>query len=294
MAKPADWIIGIVVLTIVFSFMIIAAGMIFGSSDESDGGFFSMGGSVAVVEIRGGIFDAYNTVQELKKWDKKSSVKAIVVRLESPGGGAAASHEIYEQVKKISQKGKPVVMSMGSVAASGAYYIACAGTTIMANPSTTTGSIGVIAEFPNTEEFFKKIGLSFNSIISGKYKDSGNPTRKMRDDEREYFQELIDDTYEQFVEIVANGRNMTLDEVYAVADGRVFTGRQAKELKLVDELGTFEDAISLAKELAGLNENAPVRRTPRSKISLLSLLTSDIFNVIDRLNNVPVTQYILR
>jgi len=293
-AKRADWIIGIIVLTVVFSFIVIAAGLILGDFGESGGGLFSVRGSVAVVEIRGGIYDSYYAVQELKKWEEKGSVKALVVRLDSPGGGAAASQEIYEQVKKIRDGGKPVVISMGSVAASGAYYIACGGTKIVANPATTTGSIGVVAEFPIAEELLKKIGLKFETIITGKYKDSGNPAREMREDEKRYFQRLVDDSYDQFVHAVAEARDIPVDEVKALADGRVFTGRQAHELGLVDELGTYEDAIALAKSLGGLDEDAPVRRRPRNRLSLLSLLTSDVREITELITDVPVLEYRLR
>jgi len=294
MAKPADWFIGIIVLIVIFSFIFVGISMFVTASEDDGSGFFAGSDAVAVVEIRGAIYDSYNTIKELKKWHRKKNVKALVIRLDSPGGGVAASHATYVQVKKIKQSGTPIVMSMGSVAASGAYYIACAGTEIIANPGVATGSIGVIAEFPVAEELLEKIGLNFETIISGKYKDSGNPAREMRKDEREYFQGIVNDLHEMFVEIVAEGRNMELDEVRKVADGRVFSGKQALNLGLVDRLGTYEDAIDRAKQLAGLDENAPVLRTPPRKWTLLNLLTSDLRGFLLELDYKPIAQYILR
>ncbi len=294
MAKRADWVIGIIVLIVISSVVFVGVRFLFLDRKDDTGPMFAIGGSVAVVEINGVIYDSYDRVQELKKWHKRRDVKALVIRLNSPGGGAAASHEIFEQVKKIREDGIPVIISMGTIAASGAYYVACAGDEIYANPETLTGSLGVVIEFPVADELLRKIGLSFETIISGNYKDSGNPAREMRKDEREYFQGIVDDSYEVFVGVIAEGRNLSIEEVKKVADGRVYTGNQAMELGLIDKIGTYEDAIYRAKELSGLDPDAPVRKTPRKDFSLFSLFTSDIRSLLSELSNVPVTQYIMQ
>ena len=192
---------------------------------------------------------------ELKE---QSSVKALLLRINSPGGGVAPSQEIYEAVRSFRESGKPVVASLGAVAASGGYYIACAADTIMANPGTVTGSIGVIFEFPYIADLLKKIGVDMEVIKSGKFKDAGSPSRKITAEERALFQGVINDTWDQFVGAVADGRGMDEKDVRAIADGRIFTGRQALDAGLVDTLGTFEDAKMLAKVMAGLPADAEV------------------------------------
>lgn len=294
MAKPADWFIGILVLIVIFSFVFIGIAVLFDEPGDESAGFFSSGDAIAVVEITGPIFDSFRINSELKKWWKRSDIKAIVLRLDSPGGGVAASHEVYDMVRKITADGIPVISSMGTVAASGAYYIACATDEVFANPGTVTGSIGVIVEFPVTKGLLDKLGLQFETITSGTYKDTGNPAREMRTDEREYFQELVNDMYSLFVDIVAEGRGLSEEAVQQVADGRVFTGSQALGLGLIDSLGTFDDAVLFAKETAGLDEDAPVYRTPPKQWTILDLFTSDLKDFLLHLDYIPAAQYIMR
>lgn len=189
---------------------------------------------------------------KLREAAKNPQLKAVVIRLNSPGGTAAAAQEISAEIRRLKQSGKAVVASMGDTAASGAYWIAANADRIVANPGTVTGSIGVIMELVNMEGLFDKIGVDTETFKSGPHKDMGSPSRPVTPEERAIFQSMIDDIYNQFVEVVAQGRNMKVDEVKLLADGRVFTGRQAKELGLVDRLGDFHEAVLLAGELAGI------------------------------------------
>jgi protease IV len=193
---------------------------------------------IALIRVEGVILDSHETVGELKKFSENPSVKAIVLRIDSPGGGVVPSQEIHDAVQRVRTKNnKAVIASMGSVAASGGYYIAAATDRIVANPGTLTGSIGVIMETANVEGLLQKIGVEGVVIKSGKYKDVGSPLRKMSEEERGLLQTVMDDVHKQFIEAVAAGRALEVTDVQALADGRIFTGRQAKEAKLVDELG---------------------------------------------------------
>ena len=216
-------------------------------------GIAAGGAKIGVIAIEGVISSdlAERTVRLLTKYADDASIKAIVLRIDSPGGGVASSQEIYEEVRRIRSGGKLVVASLGSVAASGGYYIACVADRIFANAGTVTGSIGVIVQLANAEELLRKIGVESTVITSGPFKDSGTPTRALRPEERQVFQALVDDVYQQFVEAVAQGRNLPVGEVRQAADGRIYTGRQAKALRLVDELGSFQDAIAYAATTAG-------------------------------------------
>jgi protease-4 len=198
---------------------------------------------------------------DLRRAENDPSVKAVVIRVNSPGGSVVASNEIYKAIQDFS---KPVVFSFGETAASGGYYIACAGKWIVANPDTLTGSIGVITELPDTNELLQKLGVQIVVIKSGANKDIGSPFRPMTDDEKEIFQAVIDEAYAGFVQIVADGRHLPEDQVREIADGRVYTGRQAKELGLVDQLGYLEDAIDKAGELGGIQgKPRTIEYTPR-------------------------------
>jgi len=220
--------------------------------------------SVALLEVEGPIFDMAEPMKQLKTYVDNTSVKAVVVRINSPGGSVAPSQELFEELKKAKEKGKKVVISMGSLAASGAYYIACAADEIYANPGTITGSIGVIAEFPNVEGLMDKIGIRFETIKTGKFKDTGSMFRPMTEEEQALLQETLMDVYEQFVEAVAESRKMPIDEVRKYADGRVFSGRQALEYGFVDALGTQSDAIMRAAALAGIEgEPRVIKKTKK-------------------------------
>ena len=244
-----------------------------------------MGDKVAVVRIEGPIMDSKTTTDEIKGYLKDASIKAIVLRVDSPGGAVAPSQEIYEEVKKATLK-KKVIVSMGSVAASGGYYISAPADRIIANPGTLTGSIGVIMEIPNIEGLMNKIGVKTEVIKSGRHKDIASAFRKMGKEERLILQSVLDDVHEQFIKAVSDGRKIPFDEVKKLADGRIFTGRQAMEARLVDELGTLEDAIAIAGRLAGI-KGEPEVVTKKEKFSIVDMLRgkfpkelSDIFPTV--------------
>ena len=227
---------------------------------------------VALVSIEGPIMDSMDVVKEIKEHAKDRSIKAIILRIDSPGGAVGPSQEIYEEVKKASAE-KHIVVSMGSIAASGGYYIASPADMIFANPGTLTGSIGVIMEIPNLEGLMTKIGVRTEVIKSGKHKDMASAFRKMDKEDRDILQSVLDNVHEQFIRAVAEGRKLTVDSIRPIADGRIFTGEQAKGLKLVDELGTLEDAIRKAAELAGIS-GEPEVVSKKDKLSFLEMLRS--------------------
>jgi len=239
---------------------------------------------IALIRVEGVILDAQETVGDLKKYAEAPAVKAIVLRIDSPGGGVVPSQEIYDAVKRVrSKNNKAVIASMGTVAASGGYYIASATDRIMANPGTLTGSIGVIMELANLEGLLKKIGVESVVVKSGEHKDIGSPFRKMKEEDRRILQAVMDDVHSQFIEAVAEGRSLAVSDVRSLADGRIFTGRQAKAAKLVDDLGDLEDAIKLAAEIAGI-EGEPKVVEPRRRFSIRELLESRVFGPLPSLN----------
>ncbi len=207
---------------------------------------------VALVRVEGPILDSRDTVDEIKKYVKDASVKAIVLRVDSPGGAVAPSQEIYSEVKKAAAK-KKVVVSMGSLAASGGYYISSPATMIIANPGTLTGSIGVIMEIPNVEGLMNKIGVKTEVVKSGEHKDIASAFRSLEPDERKILQNVMDNVHQQFIRAVSEGRNLKLEDVKKIADGRIFTGEQAVHHGLVDKLGTLDDSVNIAGELAGIS-----------------------------------------
>jgi protease-4 len=245
-----------------------------------DGGFAGWGGDrIAVVYVEGVIFDSKTVNEHLKMYADDSRVKAILVRMDTPGGGVAASQEIADQVKWLrSEKGKTVVISMGSVGASGGYYIACAADKIYANPGTITGSIGVIAEWVNYGNLLKWAQMQPEVIKSGEFKDVGSPTREVTPREREYLQGLINQMYEQFVGAVADGRKdagLTRDQIKQLADGRVYTGEQALREKLIDGLGNYDKVLKMTAEMVGIKGEPQVVTPPKPRRgSILDLLTS--------------------
>ncbi len=211
---------------------------------------FNGKGAVGVIEVNGPIMDSKRLLKRFAKLDENPEVKAIVVRLNSPGGAVSPSQEVYEAIKASK---KPIVASMSSVAASGAYYIACAAKKVYANPGTITGSIGVIMEFANLKKLYEWAKVERFSIKTGKFKDSGAEYRDMAPEERDLLQGMVNDVLLQFKTAVSTGRKMSMAEVDLVADGRIFSGAQAKTAKLVDELGTFNDAINDAAKMAGID-----------------------------------------
>lgn len=233
-----------------------------------------IGDKIAIVRVEGPIIDSKNTVEELKDYTKDSSIKAIVLRVDSPGGAVAPAQEIYEEVRKAAGK-KTVVVSMGSIAASGGYYISSPATRIVANPGTLTGSIGVIMEIPNLEGLMNKVGIKTEVIKSGRHKDIASIFRGRSKEEREILQAVLDDVHEQFIMAVAEGRKIIPDDVRKIADGRIFTGKQALKLGLIDELGNLEDAIKTASRLAGI-KGEPQIVTKKERFSIIELLRGKI------------------
>jgi len=231
-----------------------------------------LGSKIALVRIEGPIMDSRDIVEEIKERTRDQSIKAIILRIDSPGGAVAPSQEIYEQVKKAVAV-KKVVVSMGSLAASGGYYISAPADLIIANPGTLTGSIGVIMEIPNIEGLMSKIGVTTEVIKSGKHKDMASVFRKMGDEERALLQGVMDNVHEQFIKAVATGRKLKVEDVRLIADGRIFSGEQAKEQKLVDELGTLEDAVRKTADLVGIS-GEPDLVEKKEKASIMELLKS--------------------
>jgi protease IV len=252
----------------------------------TDGGGFSAGGDrIAVVPVEGVIDDemAKTVNRHLKQYGDDSRVKAIILRIDSPGGGVSASEEIYREVKRVMvDKKKKVVVSMASVAASGGYYIACPADKIFANKGTITGSIGVIAEWINYKGLAEWAKLKPVVFKSGEFKDTGSPTRELTEADKKYFQGMIDEFYNQFVGAVTDGRQgkgeagaeMTRERIVKLADGRVYTGETAKKNGLVDEIGNYEDAVKATATLAQIKGEPQIVTPPKQKegLSLLDLL----------------------
>lgn len=245
--------------------------------NQNDGTQFGFSDRVQVVDIQGELVDSRPILDQLKRYEDSNSVRAILLNIDSPGGGVAVSQELYAEIRRLREKeNKTVVAYISSTGASGAYYVACAADKIVANPGTIIGSIGVIAEWVNYEDLLAWAKLKSIVFKTGEFKDTGSPTRALTDRERAYFQGLIDDMYVQFVQAVASGRGLDLEDVRSLADGRVFTGRDAKERKLIDEIGNFQDAVDLTAKLAGISGKPRLIRLGRQRITLLDLLTTDL------------------
>jgi len=243
--------------------------------------------NIGIVEIEGTIIDSKNIVKTLHEFNKRDDIQAIIVRLNTPGGAVAPSQEIYEKVKTISlENKKPIIASIGSIAASGGYYIAIGADKIIANPGSITGSIGVIINFPIAKDLVDKIGLKFKTVKSGELKDAGSPYRNTTDDENIFFQKIVDDLHDQFTAEVSNQRNISKEEIQAYSDGRIFTGKEAYKLGLIDSLGTFEDALNISKNLANILEETNLIYPKKERGQILRMLFDEsklLFNALDRL-----------
>jgi protease-4 len=249
------------------------------------------GDKVGLIEIVGPITSSQYIINQLHNYVEDDYVKSIVLRIDSPGGVVAPVQEIHEELTKINKK---VVVSMGSTAASGGYYIACAADWIFANPGTLTGSIGVIMRFTKLEELMKKLGVDQEIIKSGKYKDAGSMYRDLTSEERELFQETMDDVHQQFLDVVVEGRKhkeLTRGQIEIIADGRVMSGKQALDVKLIDQLGNLNDAIEYAGKLGGIEGKPKVIKIKRSR-SLLERLADMIFD--GKLDNIVSDHAVLR
>ncbi len=241
---------------------------------DAFGGF---GDKIAVVDLEGVILDPKDVVDQLRKYNDDSSIKAIILHVNSPGGGAAASEEIYREVLRIrNSKKKPIVAAIETVGASGAYYVSSATNKIFADDASVVGSIGVIAEWYNYEELLKWAKLKAITMKAGEFKDTGSPTRDMTPAERAYMQGMIDDMHGQFIHNVAVGRHMKDDDVRAIANGKVWTGEQAVPLKLVDQIGDFRAAVADTAKSVGIKGEPTLVRPEKERKSLLDLLFGDV------------------
>lgn len=244
-----------------------------GESADPALGLSWSGAQLVVIELEGIILESKPIVDLLKKYGESSAVKGIVLRIDSPGGGVAASQEIYAALNRLRKETrKPVVVSMGSVAASGGYYVACAADKIVANPGTITGSIGVIAEWYNIGDLVRWAKLQDVVIKSGELKDAPNPNRPLTEKERAYLQELIDEMYDQFLTVVSQARKMSKEKVRPLADGRVYTGSTALRNGLIDSVGTLQDSIDQAAKLAGIDGKPNVIYPKKRRLGLFDVL----------------------
>jgi protease-4 len=280
--KRAAVVLGVIfggLFLVLFGFMLLAYSAVKGAtanvSLETE---TSVGPRVGIVEVKGAIgetqsgVDSDKVVKLLKKYERDDDVKAIVLRVDSPGGSVAPSQEIHDAVKRIKAR-KKVVVSMGALAASGGYYISAPADRIFAEPGTLTGSIGVIFMHFNVRGLLDWAKIEETTLKSGKYKDTLSPFRPIRDTDREEIQGISDDVYGQFIDAVAQGRGLPEARVREIAEGRIYTGKRAKELKLVDELGGFDDAVGAAWALAGQTGEPRIQYPPREhEISLRDLL----------------------
>jgi protease-4 len=256
--------------------LLLLVGLFFLLLTALGGGLFGKrslvwGEHVGVVTVEGIIRNSQEITRQLDDFGKDNNVKAVVVRIDSPGGGVTPAQEIHDAILSLKKK-KKVVASMGAIAASGGYLIACAADRIVANPGTVTGSISAIMHFANVEELLKKIGLKSSVVKSGRFKDIGSPTRPMTDDEKALIQSLVDDIYDQFLDVVAKDRRISKDDLRKIADGRLFTGRQARKLGLVDELGDLNYAVHLAGALSGIKGEPDVVYPAKKKSTFWELI----------------------
>jgi protease-4 len=270
-------ILGICILLfigIVFFVVLYTLGLFKGA-----GSSLNLGEKIGVVQIEGVIADSREIVDQIDEFSNDDTIRAVVLRIDSPGGGVAPSQEIYQAVHELRKK-KRVVASMGSIAASGGYLIATATERIVANPGTITGSISAVMHFADVQELMKKVGVRSSVVKSGKFKDIGSPARKMTTEERQLIQGIVDDIYDQFVLTISENRKIPLEKINEIADGRIFSGRQALNLKLVDELGGLQDSILLASRLSGIKGKPDVTYATKKKASLLKYIIENMASVV--------------
>jgi protease-4 len=296
--------ISLTLLVMVFvgiAFLFLAKSM---STTRGDKRFYyevtgSGNGKIAIVDLNFTIISSEPIVRQFKKYREDKSIKAIILRINSPGGGVAASQEMYEAIRKTRDAGIPVIVSIGSVGASGGYMAACGGSYIISNPGSVVGSIGVIAQFYTMKELADKVGIKETTIKSGKLKDAGNPLRDPNADDLAYFQDIINDDYQQFIELVSKERKIDIDSLKEIANGRVFTGRQSLKLRLVDTLGTFEDAVEIACKFANIKGEPQLVRE-KEKYNILEMFVENLSNtgilglkkeIQEEFLNQPILQY---
>jgi protease-4 len=285
------WLAGTVGLLVIFLVTMILIESLLGRQMR----FPTYGAHIGLVRIEGVISDSRDVIADLRSFEGDGAMKALVVRIDSPGGSVSASQEIYEEIVAIRETGIPVVVSMGAMAASGGYYVACPADTIVANAGTLTGSIGVIMSFMNLEELFGKVGVDFEVVKSGEYKDMGSMNREMTAKERELLQTTIDDIHLQFIEVVATERSLDMKSVREIADGRIFSGRQALERGLVDVLGTLDDAQLLAARMGGIKGEPRVLEPVKvHRLTLTDLLGRSVLGLLEPASVPAGAQYLFR
>ncbi len=257
---------------VVFPLFVIGALIVSGIRGQ-DSSWGSLGTGLGYLEVKGTISDSRQFIRDLRSLERNPLVKGLLIRVDSPGGAVTPSHEIYAELKRVRKSGKPVVVSMGTLAASGGYYVSCPANVIVANPGTLTGSIGVIMEFPVVKGLMEKLGLDVAVVKSAEHKDIGSPFRPMTETEKALLQSVVSDVYDQFLQIVSEERKIPLDSLRPVADGRILTGRQAQAYGLIDSLGTFEHAKRIAANLCGMRgEPKLIKPRPRLRSLLFQLM----------------------
>ncbi|MBO8129913.1 MAG: signal peptide peptidase SppA [Candidatus Marinimicrobia bacterium] len=292
-----DKIISIIILSFL---IVIIIGLIISLNKpgEMDTSISALGrgnkGNIGVVEIGGMILKSDRIVDELEKFRKSERIKGIILKINSPGGGAAACWEIYNKVSEISKKSKPVVSYLGPMGASGAYYISVACDKIIANPSGITGSIGVIADIPVFYKLMEKIGVEVNIVKSGELKDIGSPYDEFTEEEKKILHSVVMDLYRQFFDAVADNRGLDKNYLNKLADGRIFTGLQAFDYGLVDTVGDFETAVKITAQLSGIEGEPKLVYIKKKKLTLLDLLFSDIEDIYSKLRIYPSLSYTLK
>jgi protease-4 len=249
--------IGVIFFALIYFFALI----------KGDGRSLHLRATVGVVRVEGILIDSTDIVDQIEEFAGDDGIKAVVLRINSPGGGVVASQEIYQSVRELVKK-KKVIASMGAVAASGGYLIATAADRILANPGTITGSISTVMQFADIQELMRKVGVRSSVVKSGKFKDIGSPVRDMTAEEKQLIQAIVDDIYDQFTRTVSENRKLPLEVILNLADGRIFSGRQALAAKLVDELGGIQDAVALAGRMAGIEGKPPVVYAAKKKTNL--------------------------
>ncbi|RKY51050.1 MAG: signal peptide peptidase SppA [Candidatus Neomarinimicrobiota bacterium] len=287
--KRSDWIIT--------ALLFIAAVLMFNTFIRHDRTRVSLtrGNLIGVVKIQGAILNAEPILEDLEEISSIRDLKALILHINSPGGGTAPSQELYYAVKRIKEEyGYPVISVLSSLGASGGYYVALATDSIYALPGTLTGSIGVIMDFPQWTEVMDKIGVDMHVVKSGEYKDTGSPYRDFTTEDRRYYQELVNDVYDQFISAVADARSMDKETVKKLSDGKVYTGRQALELGLIDHLGTVEDGIEDLTRQLNLKDKPSIIRPKKEKITFYDVVFGDISRWIGSLVPSPSPQMIYK
>ncbi len=252
------------------------------------------GGKIGVIEVEGTITDLSDAMEDVVRFKEDDSIRGVILRINSPGGAVGPTQEMYSELKKLKAKNKIVYVSMGSICASGGYYLAAMGDKVYANPSTITGSIGVIMEQTVVEDLMKKFGIAENTIKSGLLKDTGSPFRKMTDYERTYLQNIINSIYEQFVKDVSDGRRLPVEKVRELADGRIYTGLQAKEVKLVDSIGTFYDAVDDMQKALGIKGKPTLVHGKRPFSLFKWLISSAMQDILLRTTTQPPVSFLYK